>query len=67
MRNGFQVMQSVRAYHARGYETGTLPFPQTLNPCAQNRRFFAKIKGEQKAEDVLVVAIFWTIPTPMEA
>jgi len=32
-----------------------------LNPCAQNRRFFAKIKGAQKAENVPVVAIIWAI------
>ncbi len=32
-----------------------------MNPCAQNQRFFAKIKGEQKADNLPVVAIFWTI------
>jgi hypothetical protein len=39
----------------------------TLNPCAQNQRFLAKIKGEQKADNLPVVALFWTIPPPMEA
>jgi len=38
-----------------------------LNPCAQNRHFLAKIKGEQKVENGPVVAIFGTIPPPIEA